>query len=109
MNNNDYQIQDKGYIKTLDRRTRFTARIYSPEQRAKVIELIGQGFTPTTTIVGKGLCTRKHWNVKAYSGRRGEGYRMISSYPLSSNFNSITYFIRLNEKRTDKPNTNCRE
>lgn len=109
MNNNDYQVQDKWYIKTIDGRTRFTARIYSPEQRAKVIELIGQGFTPTTTIVGKGLCTRKHWNVEAYSGRRGEGYRMISSYPLSSNFNSITYFIRLNEKRTDTKDSIHRE
>lgn len=46
------------------------------------------------TVVGKGRCTRKHWNLEEYSGKRGKGYRMISSYPHSSNFNSITFFIK---------------
>ena len=51
-------------------------------------------MTAAETVVGKGKCTRKHWNLEPYLGKKGEGYRMISSYPWSSNFNSITFFIK---------------
>jgi len=76
------------------RRSDICARIYSEEQRQTINSLIEKGYVPTETIVGKAKCTRKHWNLEAYAGKRGEGYRMISSYPLSSNFNSITFFIK---------------
>ena len=77
-----------------ERRSDIYARIYSEEQRAVILSLIEQGYVPTETVVGKGKCTRKHWSLELYSGKRGEGYRMISSYPKSSNFNSITFFIK---------------
>ena len=76
------------------RRSDIYARIYSEEQRAVINSLIEKGYAPTETVVGKGKCTRKHWNLEPYSGKKGEGYRMISSYPWSSNFNSITFFIK---------------
>lgn len=77
------------------RRPDIYARIYSEEQRAVINSLIEKGYVPTETIVGKGRCTRKHWNLEPYSDKkRGEGYRMISNYPWSSNFNSITFFIK---------------
>lgn len=77
------------------RRSDICARIYSEEQRAVINALIEKGYVPTETVVGKGKCTRKHWNLEPYSNKkRGEGYRMISSYPWSSNFNSITFFIK---------------
>lgn len=78
----------------IQRRSDIYARIYSEEQRDTLQNLINQGYVPTETIVGRAKCTRKHWNLEPYSGKRGEGYRMISSYPWSSNFNSITFFIR---------------
>lgn len=77
-----------------ERRSDIYARIYSEEQRGVINNLISKGYVPTETIVGKAKCTRKHWNLETYTGRRGEGYRMISSYPKSSNFNSITFFIK---------------
>lgn len=76
------------------RRADIYARIYSEEQRTVINNLISEGYVPTETVVGKGRCTRKHGNLEEYSGKRGEGYRMISSYPHSSNFNSITFFIK---------------
>jgi len=77
------------------RRSDICARIYSEEQRSVINSLIEKGYVPTETIVGKARCTRKHWTLEPYSGKRGaDGYRMISSYPLSSNFNSITFFIK---------------
>lgn len=78
----------------IQRRSDIYARIYSEEQRDTLQNLINQGYVPTETIVGRAKCTRKHWNLEPYSGKRGEGYRMISSYPWSSNFNSITFFIK---------------
>ena len=77
-----------------ERRADIYARIYSEEQRNTLQNLINQGYVPTETIVGRAKCTRKHWNLEPYSGKRGEGYRMISSYPWSSNFNSITFLIK---------------
>ncbi|MBQ0142823.1 MAG: hypothetical protein KBT06_08515 [Prevotellaceae bacterium] len=78
----------------IQRRSDIYARIYSEEQRDTLQNLINKGYVPTETIVGRAKCTRKHWNLEPYSGKRGEGYRMISSYPWSSNFNSITFFIK---------------
>ena len=90
-----WKQQNKATIQTqTQRRADIFARIYSEEQRAVIVNLIDQGYIPTETIVGKGKCTRKHWNLEDYKGKRGEGYRMISSYPWSSNFNSITFFIK---------------
>lgn len=90
-------MNQKGFfIETQSQRRKdICARIYSEEQRAVINKLITEGYVPTETIVGKGKCTRKHWCIEPYSNkRRGEGYRMISSYPWSSNFNSITFFIK---------------
>jgi hypothetical protein len=77
-----------------ERRPDIYARIYSEEQRSVINSLIAKGYCPTETIVGKGKCTRRHWNLEPYAGKKGEGYRMISSYPWSSNFNSITFFLK---------------
>lgn len=77
-----------------ERRSDIYARIYSEEQRTTLQNLINQGYVPTETVVGRARCTRKHWNIEPYAGKRGEGYRMISSYPWSSNFNSITFLIK---------------
>lgn len=77
-----------------ERRTDIYARIYSENQRSVINTLINKGYVPTETVVGRGKCTRKHWNIEPYSGKKGEGYKMISSYPKSSNFNSITFFIK---------------
>lgn len=76
------------------RRSDIYARIYSEEQRTTLQELINQGYVPTETIIGRAKCTKRHWTLVPYSGKRGEGYRMISSYPWSTNFNSITFLIK---------------
>lgn len=88
--------QQKGFfIETVSQRRKdICARIYSEEQRDTLQGLINQGYIPTETIVGRAKCTHKHWKLEPYSGKRGEGYRMITSYPWSSNFNSITYLIK---------------
>lgn len=90
-----WKYQNQWYIRTQSSSFRFLARIYSDEQRQKINELINDGYIPLRTTVGKANCTKKHWNLEPFSNPRiGEGYRMISSYPKSHNFNSITYFIK---------------
>lgn len=83
------------YIDTLHPEAIAKAIIFSEEQRQKIRELLRMGYFPKLTSVGKGLSTRKHWNVIDYKGRYGEGYKMITSSPYSHNFNHITYFVRM--------------
>lgn len=93
----NWKEQDEWYIKTANTMTstnQVFARIYDDEQRQTITRLIKQGYTPLKTSVGRGNSTGKHWNLEPYKGRYGEGYKLITSSPLSSNFNHITYFIQ---------------
>lgn len=45
-----------------------------------------------TGSVGKGLSGRKHWRVEKYRGKFGNGFKMITTSPYSTNFNHLTYF-----------------
>lgn len=92
----DWRVQDEWYIKTTTNLTapnKVFARIYDDEQRQTINRLIALGYIPLKTSVGRGLSTQKHWNLEPYKGRYGEGYKLITSSPLSNNFNHITYFI----------------
>lgn len=86
--------QNAACIKTLHPVSVAHARIYSEEQRMTVLQLIQHNFLPTHTSVGKGKSTRKHWNLEKYRGKFGIGFKMITTSPLSSNFNHLTYFIK---------------
>ena len=68
------------------------AIIYDNEQRATIVELIKRGFKPHHTSVGVGKTSRRLWNVERYKGRFGEGFKMITRSPYSSNFSHLTYF-----------------
>ena len=68
------------------------AIIYDNEQRATIVELIERGFKPHHTSVGAGKTGRRLWNVERYKGRFGEGFKMITRSPYSTNFNHLTYF-----------------
>ena len=68
------------------------ALIYDNEQRATIIDLIKRGFKPHHTSVGVGKTGRKPWNVEKYKGRFGEGFKMITRSPFSTNFSHLTYF-----------------
>ena len=68
------------------------AFIYDNEQRAAIVDLIRHGFKPHHTSVGVGKTGRRLWNVERYKGRFGEGYKMITRSPYSTNFNHLTYF-----------------
>lgn len=94
MENNIF-IQDGNTIHTLKPSSVAQANIYSQEQSQMIDKLIHQNFFPHHTAVGKGRCTRKHWNVEEYEGKHGVGYKMITTSPYSHNFNHITYFIRM--------------
>ncbi len=94
MRNNIF-IQDGATIKTLNPSSVVQAFIFSEEQRAKIEQLLRHGFFPKHTSVGKGKSTVKHWNVEKYKGRYGKGFKMITTSPYSSNFNHLTYFIKM--------------
>lgn len=84
--------QEGSTIKTLHPSSVVQAIIYSDEQREMVKKLIGHGFLPHHTSVGKANSSRKHWRIEKYIGRFGKGFKMISSSPFSHNFNHLTYF-----------------
>ena len=88
-------IQDEIHIKVLNDRYVAKANIYSEEQRQKIHELIRENYFPHHTAIGKGNVTSKRWNVEEYSGRVGQGNRMITSSPYSRNLKHITYFIKI--------------
>ena len=88
-------IQDESHIKVLNDGYVAKANIYSEEQRRKIHELIRKNYFPHHTAIGKGNATSKRWNVEEYSGRVGQGYRMITYSPYSSRLNHITYFIKI--------------
>ena len=94
MRNNIF-TQDGATIKTLNPSSVAQAFIFSEEQRAKIEQLLRHGFFPKHTSVGKGKSTVKHWNVEKYNGRYGKGFKMITTSPYSSNFNHLTYFIKM--------------
>ena len=88
-------IQDGATIKTLYPSSVCQARIYNEEQRNMIRLLLHHNFFPHHTAVGRARCTRKRWNVEKYRGRHGKGFRLITASHLSSNFNHITYFLKL--------------
>ena len=88
-------IQDGATIRTLHPSSVCQARIYSEEQRLMIHLLLHHNFFPHHTSVGRGRCTRKHWNIEKYRGKLGKGFKLITASPLSSNFNHITYFLKL--------------
>ena len=69
------------------------ALIYDNEQRAAIVNLIEAGYKPDHTSVGVGKTGRKLWNVEKYKGRYGEGYKMVTKSPYSTNFRHLTYFL----------------
>ena len=93
MKNNIF-IQDGTFIHVL-RPSRIAARIFSQEQRNAIYRLIRHNFFPHHTAVGDGICSRRHWALEKYRGRHGVGFKLITSSPFSTNFNHITYFIKL--------------
>ena len=69
------------------------ALIYDNEQRAAIVNLIEAGYKPHHTSVGVGKTGRKLWNVEKYNGRYGEGYKMVTKSPYSTNFRHLTDFL----------------
>ena len=84
--------QGGAIIRTLNPNPVAQAFIFSGEQRAKIVQLINHGFLPHHTSVGNGLSGRKHWRVEKYRGKFGNGFKMITTSPYSTNFNHLTYF-----------------
>lgn len=84
--------QDGATIRTLHPSSVAQAFIFSNEQRAKIIQLMRHGFLPHHTSVGVGLSGKNHWRVEKYRGKFGNGFKMITTSPYSSNFNHLTYF-----------------
>ena len=84
--------QGGAIIRTLNPNPVAQAFIFIGEQRAKIVQLISPGFLPHHTSVGKGLSGRKHWRVEKYRGKFGNGFKMITTSPYSTNFNHLTYF-----------------
>lgn len=68
------------------------AFIYDDEQRAMIVNLMEAGYKPHHTSVGVGKTGRKLRNVEKYKGRYGEGYKMVTKSPYSTNFSHLTYF-----------------
>lgn len=73
--------------------TRVQAFIYGQEHREAINDLINRGYLPHHTSYGGGKPSKKHYNIEKYRGRFGEGYKMITTCPTSTNFSHITYFI----------------
>jgi len=96
MNKTEQQVynQTGAIIHTLHPSTVVHARIYSEAQRKEINRLISEGYLPHHSSVGVGNSTKAHWTVINYKGKFGEGYKMITTSTLSSNFNHLTYFIK---------------
>lgn len=94
MKTEDIYNQDADFIKTQHPSSVVKARIFSEDQRKAILWLISNSFLPHHSSVGKGHSTHRHWDLSEYKGRFGEGYKLITSSPCSSNFNHITYFVR---------------
>lgn len=90
----DWRNQNMWFIKTMAPISQKYAAIYDDEQRATITRLIEHGFYPHHTALRQERCGKKHWSMKKYRGRHGNGFMVISSCPKSSNFNLATYFIR---------------
>lgn len=95
MNSNNIFIQDGKYINVLHPTNVAAAGIYNEAERQQIKLLIHHNFYPHHTAVGIGRCTRKHWNMEKYRGKLGIGFRLITTSPYSSNFNHITYFLKI--------------
>ena len=93
-NNGNIFNQDGRYINVLRPTNVAAAGIYSEAQRQQIRLLIHHNFFPHHTAVGKGRCTKRHWNLEKYRGKHGIGFKMITTSPYSSNFNHLTYFIK---------------
>ena len=93
-NNGNIFNQDGRYINVLRPTDVAAAGIYSEAQRQQIQLLIHHNFLPHHTAVGKGRCTKKHWNLEKYRGKHGVGFKMITTRPYSYNFNHLTYFIK---------------
>ena len=94
MENNIFD-QSGRFINTLNPSTVVKAGIYSEDQRKQINKLIHDNYFPHHTAVGRGKSTDKHWNIEEYRGKYGEGFKLITTSPYSSNFNHITYFIKV--------------
>ncbi len=96
MNKTEQQVfkQDGATIHVLHPSSVCQAIIYSDEQRQKINELISEGYLPDHTSVGCGKATRANFSVESYKGKFGEGFKMVTTSPYSSNFNHLTYFIK---------------
>ena len=95
MMENNIFIQDGIFINVLRPSHIVRAGIFSEDERKQINLLIRHNFFPHHTAVGRGRCTRKHWNLEKYRGRYGVGFKLITTSPISSNFNHITYFLKL--------------
>jgi len=94
-NDGNIFIQDGKYINVLHPTNVASAGIFSEAQRQIIKLLIHHNFLPHHTAVGKGKCTRKHWNIEKYRGKHGVGFKLITASSISSNFNHLTYFLKL--------------
>lgn len=94
-NNGNIFNQDGRYINVLRPTNVAAAGIYSEAQRQQIRLLIHHNFFPHHTAVGKGRCTKKHWNLEKYRGKYGVGFKMITTSSISSNFNHLTYFLKI--------------
>lgn len=96
MNNNGNIFDQSGkYINVLHPTDVASAAIYSEAEREQIKLLIHHNFYPHHTSVGKGKSTRKHWNMEKYRGKYGVGFKMITTSSISSNFNHLTYFLKM--------------
>lgn len=89
----EYKNQDGRTIRTVHPSSVVQAIIFDEEQRATIKRLMSHGFVPHHSSVGKGRSSKKHWQLEKYKGRYGKGFKMITTSPISSNFNHLTYFI----------------
>ena len=94
MENNIF-VQDGRYINVLWPSPVVRAGIFCEEERQQIKLLLRHGFMPHHSAIGKGRCTRRHWNMEKYRGKHGVGFRLITASSISSNFNHITYCLKL--------------
>ena len=94
-NNGNIFNQDGRYINVLRPTDVAAAGIYSEAQRQQIRLLIHHNFFPHHTAVGKGKKKKKHWNLEKYRGKYGVGFKMITTSSISSNFNHLTYFLKM--------------
>ncbi len=84
MENNIF-IQDGRYINVLWPSPVVRAGIFCEEERQQIKLLVRHGFMPHHSAVGKGRCTRRHWNMEKYRGKHGVGFKLITASSISSN------------------------